>query len=95
MQGVLGLEMAREHHPDLILLDLQLPDIRGDEVLRRLQEEPATRNIPVVMLSADAMPPQIERLLASGAREYLTKPLDVRKFLGAVNEVLHIEQAAS
>lgn len=91
MQGVLGLEMAREHKPDLILLDLQLPDIRGDEVLRRLQADASTRDIPVVMLSADAMPPQIERLRAAGAREYLTKPLDVRKFLATVNEFLRTE----
>ena len=88
MQGALGVEMARRHWPALILLDLQLPDIRGDEVLRRLQADPITRGIPVVMLSADATPPQIERLLAAGARAYLTKPLDLRKFLSVVGGYL-------
>ncbi len=89
MQGVLGVEMARQHWPALILLDLQLPDIRGDEVLRRLRADPVTRGIPVVMLSADATPPQIERLLAAGAGAYLTKPLDLKKFLSVVGGYLN------
>jgi PAS domain S-box-containing protein len=88
MQGKLGLEMARRHLPQFILLDLQLPDIKGDEVLRRLQADPATREIPVIMLSADATKSQIERLLALGVREYLTKPLDVRRFLSVVGGLL-------
>ncbi len=54
MQGQLGLELAREHAPDLILLDIHLPDLDGDEVLARLQADAATRGIPVVILSADA-----------------------------------------
>jgi PAS domain S-box-containing protein len=88
MQGKLGLEMARRHLPEFILLDLQLPDIKGDEVLRRLQADPATQDIPVIMLSADATKSQTERLLALGVREYLTKPLDVRRFLNVVNGLL-------
>lgn len=87
MQGRLAVDLAREHQPHLILLDLHLPDIAGDEVLRRLRADPATSVIPVVMLSADAMPRQIERLLAAGARAYLTKPLDVRKFFALVNDI--------
>jgi signal transduction histidine kinase/ActR/RegA family two-component response regulator len=79
MQGRLGLELAREHRPDLVLLDLHLPDIGGDEVLRRLRDDPHTASIPVVILSADATPGQIQRLLHAGASEYLTKPLDVRQ----------------
>jgi len=88
MQGSLGVELAIHHRPDLILLDLHLPDIMGDEVLRRLQASPETQNIPVIVLSADATPSQINRLLALGARQYLTKPLDVKQFLHAVNETL-------
>jgi CheY-like chemotaxis protein len=88
MQGGLGLELAREHGPDMILLDLHLPDINGDEVLRRLRAEPETQGIPVVMLSADATPRQIERLLQAGASAYLTKPLDVKRFLQVVEETL-------
>jgi PAS domain S-box-containing protein len=86
MQGQLGLDLAREHRPDLILLDLHLPDIPGDEVLRRLLEEPRTRQIPVVILSADATPGQMERLLAAGVQAYLTKPLDVRQLLTLVDQ---------
>ena len=88
MQGRLGLELARQHFPDLILLDLHLPDMQGDEVLRRLKAEPETRAIPVVMLSADATPGQIDRLLSEGARNYMTKPLNVLQFLQIMDEIL-------
>src|SRR6185436_5251073 len=63
MQGRLGWELAREHHPDLILLDMNLPDISGHDLLLRLQADPLTRPIPVVVISADATSRQIERLL--------------------------------
>jgi CheY-like chemotaxis protein len=69
-------------------LDVHLPDIRGDEVLRRLKDDLTTREIPVVMVSADAMRGQEARLLATGAHAYLTKPLDVRHFLHVVDAVL-------
>jgi PAS domain S-box-containing protein len=88
MQGRIGLDLAREHHPDMILLDLRLPDIPGSEVLRRLRQDPETRGIPVVVISADATQVQIDRLLAQGARAYLTKPLDIKEFLALVNEIL-------
>jgi PAS domain S-box-containing protein len=88
MQGRLSLDLAREHRPHLILLDLNLPDIPGTEVLSRLRAEPATQHIPVVVVSADATPGQIDRLLANGARSYLTKPIDVSKFLAIVDEIL-------
>ncbi|MGH2656418.1 MAG: ATP-binding protein [Actinomycetota bacterium] len=86
MRGGLGLELARLHRPDLILLDVHLPDMPGEEVLRRLREDPATRHVPVVVISADAMPERVQRLLAAGARAYLTKPLDVRRLLNLVAE---------
>jgi CheY-like chemotaxis protein len=88
MQGRLGLQLAREHRPDLILLDLQLPDLSGSEVLRRLREAPETRDTPVVVISADATPGQIDRVLAAGAWRYLTKPLDVKKCLSLLDEAL-------
>jgi len=81
MQGRPALDLARAHRPGLILLDLHLPDMPGDEVLARLLEDPETRDIPVVILSADATPGRIERLLAQGARSYLTKPFDVAELL--------------
>jgi len=88
MQGRLALDLASQHNPDLILLDLQLPDIPGDEVLRRLRETPETRHIPVIVISADATPGQIDRLRAAGAWQYLTKPFDVKKFLSLLDEAL-------
>jgi CheY-like chemotaxis protein len=68
--------------------------MQGDEVLHRLRAETETKDIPVVMLSADATPRQIERLLEAGARDYLTKPLDVRRFLAVLDETLKQGAAA-
>ena len=90
MQGRLGLDLAREHRPHLIFLDLNLPDVSGEEVLQRLQADPETRPIPVVIVSADATPSQIKRLRAEGARDYLTKPVDVKKFLDALDKILKV-----
>ncbi len=87
-QGRLGLDLAHQHRPDLILLDVHLPDISGGEVLAQLRAGESTRDIPVVIVSADATQRQIERLLAAGAHAYLTKPLDIEKFLALVREVL-------
>jgi signal transduction histidine kinase/CheY-like chemotaxis protein len=81
MRPQLGLELAEKHHPDLVLLDLHLPDMPGAEVLRRLRANPTTADVPVVILSADARPSQIEHLLDQGARAFLTKPLDVKELL--------------
>jgi signal transduction histidine kinase/ActR/RegA family two-component response regulator len=86
--GVQGLELARHHFPDLILLDLNLPDIDGREVLQRLQTDPRCSAIPVVVLSADATSGQRERFLRAGAAEYLTKPLNVKKFLQVLDQTL-------
>ena len=93
MQGSHGLELARSHRPGLVLLDLHLPDLRGDELLARLRRDARTRDIPVVVLSADATAGQIRQLLAAGARAYLTKPLDVTELLGLVDEVFDPKRA--
>lgn len=87
IQGQVSLDLAREHQPDLVLLDLHLPDVPGQEVLRRLRDDPNTCGIPVVVISADATPGQIERLRAAGADAYLTKPLDVAEFLHVVDDL--------
>jgi PAS domain S-box-containing protein len=84
MQGQLGLELARRHQPDLILLDLHLPDLHGRDVLQALKDDAKTARIPVVVLSADATPSQVERLLAAGAADYATKPIDVEWLLDTV-----------
>ena len=88
MQGGIGLDLAREHQPDLILLDLNLPDMSGDEVLRRLKEDPTVEKIPVIMVSADAMGDRVEQMLALGATGYLTKPYRVAEFLRVISETL-------
>lgn len=77
----LGFELVRQTRVDLVLLDLHLPEISGEEVLRRLQADPSSRDIPVVILSADATSGTIARLLAAGASGFLTKPLDAPRFL--------------
>ncbi len=87
MRPQLGLDLAAQHHPDLILLDLGLPDLPGEEVFRRLRAEPRTADIPVVILSADARPALSRRLLEQGARAFLSKPLNVGELLGLLDAV--------
>jgi two-component system sensor histidine kinase/response regulator len=91
MQGRIGLDLARKHAPDLILLDLHLPDLPGWDVLNQLQANDATRHIPVVVVSADATRQQIDRLTAGGARGYLTKPINVTEFLGVLSSSMNGE----
>jgi CheY-like chemotaxis protein len=80
-----GISMAREYLPDLILLDINLPGISGWQALKILQEDTATRHIPVLALSANAMPRDIERGLAAGFFRYLTKPIRVAEFMEALD----------
>ncbi|MFN2614110.1 MAG: ATP-binding protein [Actinomycetota bacterium] len=95
MQGSLGIELALRHHPDLILLDLNLPDLDGREVLAQLKNSPETAGIPVVILSADAAPQRRQELLDAGADRYLSKPLDVAGFLEAFDGLLAAKEDAS
>jgi PAS domain S-box-containing protein len=88
MQGGLTLELAREHLPDLIVLDQHLPDIPGDQVLAQLRADPRTAGIPVVICSADATERRRIQLLTAGAHAYLTKPVKVQHFLRMLDEVL-------
>lgn len=88
LQGRLGLDLAREHRPDLILLDVHLPDLPGDQVLAELRADPVLRQIPVIVISADAMPRRVEAILAAGASDYLSKPFDVSRLMAAVDEAL-------
>jgi CheY-like chemotaxis protein/anti-sigma regulatory factor (Ser/Thr protein kinase) len=88
LRGEAGIELARTRLPDLILLDLHLPDVPGAEVLRRLREDPVTAAIPVVIISADATGISQARLRAAGADQYLTKPLDLDEFLSTIDHFL-------
>jgi CheY-like chemotaxis protein len=86
--GRAGIALAARLQPDLLLLDMQLPDIDGMEVLQRLKKDCATRELRVVVLSADAMPEDLRRARAFGAEEYRTKPLAFESFLADVSRLL-------
>jgi CheY-like chemotaxis protein len=85
--GQKALDVARSQNPQLVLLDLDLPDIHGRRVLQELQAQPETAKIPVIVISADATPSQIERMLTAGARNYITKPFEIRRFLCMFDEI--------
>jgi CheY-like chemotaxis protein len=86
MQGRQGIELAEHHHPALVLLDLHLPDMDGIAVLQELRDDPRTAELPIVVLSADATPGMIGRLLDAGATGYLAKPIDVAELLRVLDE---------
>ena len=87
IQGRLGLDLAIQHQPDLILLDLHLPDVPGETVLQHLRTNPVTESIPVVICSADASPTQAAHLIGRGAAAYITKPLDLSELYGIIDRV--------
>lgn len=81
-----ALELATEHAPDLVLMDIQLPDLDGVQSLRRLRADERTAGIPVLALTAQAMQGDRERFLAAGFDGYLSKPVDVRELIETVRE---------
>ena len=85
-----GIEIARTAQPDVILMDINLPGISGFDALRILKDDPATEKIPVIALSANAMPREIERGLNAGFFRYLTKPFVVREFNQTLGEALEL-----
>ncbi len=91
--GRLGLDLAAAHLPDLVLLDLHLPDGSGLDVLKAMRRDPSLVHVPVVVLSADANPSQAKRLLAAGALKYITKPLDITEVLNLFDDVASRTQA--
>jgi PAS domain S-box-containing protein len=86
--GDLGIQLARTNQPEVILMDINLPGISGIEALRILRADPATARIPIVALSANAMPRDIEKGLQAGFFRYLTKPIKVDEFMHTLDEVL-------
>jgi two-component system cell cycle response regulator DivK len=83
--GTQGIAMAASEQPDLILMDLTLPDIDGWEVTRRLKADPATKHIPVVALTANAMEGDREKALAAGCDDFDTKPIELPRLLGKIH----------
>ncbi len=90
LTGAHGLAAAHAARPDMILLDMHLPDMTGLDLLRRLQADPATADIPVIAVSADAVPDNIEATLTAGALRYLTKPVSVAELLAALDAQLSV-----
>ena len=91
--GVLGTEMARQHRPDLVLTDLDVAGIGGEEVLARLRVDPRTRSVPVIV-SGQAPAAAEERLIGRGARCYLPKPIDVAELARAIEDGVALPDAA-
>ncbi len=86
--GEQAIEMACTHRPDLILLDIQLPDIDGLEVLRRLRSLPETKDVPIVAMTAQAMPDEVDRFVAAGCDGYIQKPISLQTFRAEVHRHL-------
>ena len=93
--GSLGVELARAHLPELILMDIDLPGISGIEALAMLRKDPATAHIPVIALSANAIPRDIERGMQAGFLRYLTKPIRVNEFMDALDAALALSATGS
>jgi CheY-like chemotaxis protein len=93
--GKTGIRLARERHPDVILMDINLPGISGIEALKILREDRETSHIPVIALSANAMPRDIEKGLQAGFLRYLTKPIRVEEFQTTLDFALEFAEQAS
>jgi CheY-like chemotaxis protein len=89
IDGYLGIELARAFQPDVILMDINLPGLSGFGALKILHEDPATAHIPVMALSANAIPRDIAKGMEAGFFRYLTKPIKVNEFMDALDVVLH------
>jgi CheY-like chemotaxis protein len=85
VNGTQGIAMATSEQPDLILMDVTLPDIDGEEATRQIKANPATKHIPIVALTAHAMIGDRERTLAAGCDDFDTKPVDLPRLLGKIN----------
>ena len=92
--GNLGVEFARAYQPEVILMDINLPGISGIEAMKILRADPATTHIPIVALSANAVPRDIERGLEAGFFNYLTKPIKVNEFMDALDQALEYSRSA-
>jgi CheY-like chemotaxis protein len=90
--GTVGIELAHANQPDVILMDINLPDISGIDALRLLRKDPATAHIPIVAVSANAMPHDIKKGLQEGFFRYITKPIKVNEFIDTLNTALEFAE---
>jgi two-component system, cell cycle response regulator DivK len=88
MTGTEGVRLAKEQHPDLVLMDIQLPDIDGITALGQLRADPQTAKMKVVAVSASVMPDDQQRIVASGFDAYVTKPINVKSFVETVEQFI-------
>ncbi len=86
--GALGLDAARRDRPDIIVLDIEMPEMDGYEALQHLRRDPRTRDIPVLVASSYAMPGERQRALELGVQDYLEKPFDPDDFINRVRQLL-------
>ncbi len=89
VNGAEGVDMAREHKPDLVLMDMSLPQVDGWEATRQLKADAATSHIPVIALTAHAMSGDRQKALAAGCDDYDTKPVDFKRLLGKMEALLN------
>ncbi|WP_188260584.1 response regulator [Azospirillum tabaci] len=87
--GMDALAIAREHRPDLILMDIQLPEVSGLEVTRWIKDDPELASIPIIAVTAFAMKGDEEKIREGGCEDYIAKPISVTKFLQTVQKFLH------
>ena len=92
INGSIGIEVAVASQPDVILMDINLPGINGFEAMKILHQDPVTAHIPVVALSANAMPRDIEKGIEAGFYRYLTKPIKVKEFMDTLNAALEFSK---
>ena len=86
MTGTEGVKLAKERKPDLVLMDIQLPDIDGITALRQIRADPNTKDMPVIAVSASVMPDDQQRIVASGFNDYVMKPINVKNFVETVEK---------
>ena len=93
--GIEAMELARAHKPDLILMDIQLPEVSGLEVTRWLKADDDLKSIPVIAITAFAMKGDEERIREGGCEAYLSKPISVAKFIATVKTYLDVDGGGS
>lgn len=93
-EGLEAIDLTRSQHPDLILMDIQLPEISGLDVTRRLKSEDVMRDIPIIAVTAFAMKDDEEKILAAGCQAYISKPISIVPFLNTVRRFLGEEELA-